>query len=96
MPKGHHVDPKQCPLALNLGTVDSLVDSGKNNHSEGQFSCCALEVPLKGKRWEFAQLEKSSKVPIHIQGNPDKICLNCVLPNVLPLGCPQGQVPYLS
>lgn len=66
VPKGHHVDPKQYPLALKLRTVDSLVDSGKNDCSERQFGCCALEVPIKGKQWECAQLEKSSKVPIHI------------------------------
>lgn len=29
----------------------------------GQFGCHASEMPLKGKRWEFAQLEKNSKFP---------------------------------
>lgn len=29
----------------------------------GQFGCCASEMPLKGKLWEFSQLEEKSEFP---------------------------------
>lgn len=50
------------------------MDSGKNDCSWAVYDCWALEMPLKGKLWEFAQLEGKKQIPIPIQGNPDKIC----------------------